>query len=155
MQIAVERAYREGFSDGADHNNLDYKYPPENIAWRFSESRLLITGTVMDRKDMPEWTLPNSYTFSEDEPINIGTIVTPDTPAFPHFDPEVGGNNGLFHCGMSMRDYFAARFAAAMIQQPPSIDTQAENLTNWCDYIARSAYQLADAMVREQERFNA
>lgn len=29
----IEAAYREGFSDGADHGNLDWKYPPVDVAW--------------------------------------------------------------------------------------------------------------------------
>lgn len=29
----LEEAYRDGFDDGADHGNLDYKYPPENVAF--------------------------------------------------------------------------------------------------------------------------
>ena len=28
-----EAAWRDGFRNGADHGNLDYKYPPEDIAW--------------------------------------------------------------------------------------------------------------------------
>lgn len=30
---AIRRAYEDGFSDGADHNNLAYKYPPCEVAW--------------------------------------------------------------------------------------------------------------------------
>jgi hypothetical protein len=38
----IREAYQEGFGDGADHNNLSYKYPPINIAWMESQSRQIL-----------------------------------------------------------------------------------------------------------------
>lgn len=35
----VETAYREGFGDGMDHQNLSYKYPGEDEAWDQSEAK--------------------------------------------------------------------------------------------------------------------
>jgi len=29
----IRRAYEDGFSDGQDHNNIAYKYPPMEVAW--------------------------------------------------------------------------------------------------------------------------
>lgn len=40
----VRAAFLEGFSCGADHNNLEYKYPLANISWRISSARQDITG---------------------------------------------------------------------------------------------------------------
>lgn len=40
----VEAAYREGFQSGVDHGNIEYKYPPENIAWCVSDARWDLTG---------------------------------------------------------------------------------------------------------------
>lgn len=74
----VEQAYREGFSAGGDHNNLSYKYPPENIAWRFSQARENVTGVRQSLDDMPEWTKPNSYEFRGDEPREIGALTKAD-----------------------------------------------------------------------------
>jgi hypothetical protein len=33
LQKLYEAAWRDGFRQGADHGNIDYKYPPEDIAW--------------------------------------------------------------------------------------------------------------------------
>jgi len=35
----VQDAYVEGFDDGADHDNIDWKYPPLGIAWLQSHAR--------------------------------------------------------------------------------------------------------------------
>lgn len=43
-RAVVEEAYRDGFESGSDHNNLGYKYPPIEIAWRISDTRKKITG---------------------------------------------------------------------------------------------------------------
>ncbi len=40
----LREAYAEGFGDGADRNNLPYKYPPLCIAWIESQTRLRIQG---------------------------------------------------------------------------------------------------------------
>lgn len=34
-----ESMYREGFSDGADYGNLDWKYPPEDVAWLLTKTQ--------------------------------------------------------------------------------------------------------------------
>lgn len=32
-------AFQEGFDCGKDHGNIEYKYPPGNIAWKWSKTR--------------------------------------------------------------------------------------------------------------------
>lgn len=50
----VEQTYREGFQAGRDHGNLSYKYPPEDIAWTYSEAREALTGEKQTEA-MPGW----------------------------------------------------------------------------------------------------
>lgn len=38
LREAVAKAYSEGWSDGADHGNLPYKYPPHRVAWLCSDT---------------------------------------------------------------------------------------------------------------------
>ena len=39
LREAVAKAYSEGWSDGANHGNLSYKYPPHRVAWLNSNTR--------------------------------------------------------------------------------------------------------------------
>jgi hypothetical protein len=52
----VEAAYREGFQSGADHGNIGYKYPPEDIAWRVSDARQRLTGEFWKIDHRYDWT---------------------------------------------------------------------------------------------------
>lgn len=54
VRTLVEKAYREGFTAGAEHNNISYKYPPVDIAWTYSEAREELTGEKQT-EPMPEW----------------------------------------------------------------------------------------------------
>lgn len=50
-----ESMYREGFSDGADHGNLDWKYPPEDIAWLMTKRQnpqLFGDKAIMTREEL-------------------------------------------------------------------------------------------------------
>jgi hypothetical protein len=40
----LHAAYLDGFACGADHGNLQYKYPPANLAWQWSETRSKLYG---------------------------------------------------------------------------------------------------------------
>ena len=39
MDQELHSAYMEGFCAGADHGNIQYKYPPCNLAWQWSDTR--------------------------------------------------------------------------------------------------------------------
>ena len=62
-------------------------------------------------------------------------------PAFPVF-PETGGGHAAAFQGMSLRDYFAAKAMQEMM-----VDVYAPNF----DYIANTAYEMADAMMKARE----
>lgn len=74
----VEAAYREGFEAGADHNNISYKYPPQNIAWRFSDARQRIAGAQLG--PWPEWT-PAGWSDVQDESDELGTLTNWPSPS--------------------------------------------------------------------------
>ena len=44
----LQAAYDEGFGDGADRNNLPYKYPPLCIAWIESQTRRKLHGPATE-----------------------------------------------------------------------------------------------------------
>lgn len=50
----IEQAYREGFRNGDDHGNLEYKYPPAYIAWlRFKQANgHLLQGGILTREEL-------------------------------------------------------------------------------------------------------
>lgn len=62
------------------------------------------------------------------------------TPAFPI----VGTHEDVIAAGMTLRDYFAAK-AIGFIQEQPKMGGFA------ADELARYAYALADAMMKERE----
>lgn len=76
-------------------------------------------------------------------------------PAFPWNEKNSDGSHYHGNPGMSLRDYFAARFAAAMMTATsadsdhpnPDYRREAEGPTV-ADRVAAIAYQLADAMLR-------
>lgn len=39
LDSKLHEAFQEGFACGKDHGNIEYKYPPVNIAWRWSKTR--------------------------------------------------------------------------------------------------------------------
>lgn len=53
-----EAAWRDGFRVGEDHGNLDYKYPPEDIAWmehKKEKRELFICLTREELKAIEAW----------------------------------------------------------------------------------------------------
>jgi hypothetical protein len=56
-----ESMYREGFEDGANHGNLDWKYPPADIAWlQFKRQQPQLFGdkAILTREELAriaEW----------------------------------------------------------------------------------------------------
>lgn len=53
-----EAAWRDGFQNGADHGNLDYKYPPEDVAWidhKNKKRELFICLTRQELKLLNDW----------------------------------------------------------------------------------------------------
>jgi hypothetical protein len=65
-------------------------------------------------------------------------------PAFP-FECEGDGGQSVTHTGMLLRDYFAAKAMAGLVERwsPSGIISS--------DEIARFAYALADAMLKARE----
>lgn len=53
-----ESAWRDGFQNGEDHGNLDYKHPPEDIAWlehKNAKRDLFICLTRDELKAIEAW----------------------------------------------------------------------------------------------------
>ena len=73
-------------------------------------------------------------------------------PAFPTDNEAQTGPNTWHHSGMTLRDYFAAKamqgFCASEYGgvMPPSGSGE-----NWQDATARTAYEIADAMLRARD----
>lgn len=63
-------------------------------------------------------------------------------PAFPH---QRGSRYLAMEVGMSLRDYFAAKALPAVIRQCAKDTRQFDESHH--DYFARTAYELADAML--------
>jgi hypothetical protein len=55
LREAVREAFMEGFEAGADHNNIEWKYPPINIAWRYSDARKDATGEAQPPYEDHGW----------------------------------------------------------------------------------------------------
>jgi len=55
LAARLKAAYMEGFSDGQDHGNIDWKYPPPNIAWRVSFTRRELTGITERMPERGSW----------------------------------------------------------------------------------------------------
>lgn len=73
--------------------------------------------------------------------------------AFPVFDSNRAGMD--YECmdpGMTLRDYFAAQVLPAIYKDFWESYREGEHDPdeNWQKYIAKSAYQLADAMMKER-----
>ncbi len=66
-------------------------------------------------------------------------------PAFPHFDPETGADNGLFHCGMTLRDWFAGQAMQGMSANGDFSDSDYAEVAKW-------SYEQADAMLAERKK---
>jgi hypothetical protein len=66
-------------------------------------------------------------------------------PAFPR-DHQHDGHNG-----MDLRDYFAAKAMVAIITMPMSPDSCPEAYDYQPAGVAKSAYEMADAMLRARE----
>jgi hypothetical protein len=47
-----EAAWRDGFQSGADHGNLDYKYPPEDVAWLEHKREKTELFTCLTRQEL-------------------------------------------------------------------------------------------------------
>ena len=66
-------------------------------------------------------------------------------PAFPVF-PETGGGHAAAFQGMTLRDYFAAKAMQALI-----IANGPAPQGGWPTYAERTAYLVADAMLKARE----
>ena len=64
-------------------------------------------------------------------------------PAFPLKGPFMQSDE----CGMTLRDYFAARAMQGFVDEVGCNSDQ-----KWFDEIAEGAYKVADAMLREREK---
>ena len=74
-------------------------------------------------------------------------------PAFPFGQiSEMTGQpiNGFYAPGMTLRDYFAAKAMQAMIEKL-SVDIHTYG-DEWPTFAAQSAYQYADAMLKERAK---
>lgn len=77
-------------------------------------------------------------------------------PAFPHWD----GPSGACFNGMTLRDYFAAKFAHAEMVTAGSLEAAAIALSEAAvvakrtitEQVAFNAYELADAMLKERAK---
>ena len=65
-----------------------------------------------------------------------------DRPAFPVYDHNADGQQFLAETGMTLRDHFAAK----AIEGAASGDGGLPD-SNYCQLIAKRAYELADAML--------
>ena len=69
-----------------------------------------------------------------------------DGPAFPRDHTNDG------HNGMTLRDYFAAKFAAAFCSTPEGCISATPGIdATWQAATARNAYELADAMLEARK----
>lgn len=70
--------------------------------------------------------------------------------ADPYYNPPLTGQNGLLG-GVTLRDEFAGQIAAVLVARLS--DVQVEDITNGIRAggpVARAAYTIADAMLRER-----
>lgn len=78
-------------------------------------------------------------------------------PAFPVDEVRLSDGTGISagHDGMSLRDHFAGQSLAGMLANAPYLmairDEAKHRGENAEDYIARTAYELADAMIKARE----
>lgn len=69
-------------------------------------------------------------------------------PAFPNKESSGNGGSSLDSCGMTLRDYFAAKAMQAMISNNRIIDNDSDGAVN---YASSAAYKFADAMLKARE----
>ncbi len=79
---------------------------------------------------------------------------TGDMPAFPHPDQ---GNIGLDYHGMTLRDYFAAKVCSNINEYVAGVYYNLQHgydeaATGQAELIARTAYEIADAMLAERAK---
>lgn len=54
----IQAAYFEGFADGVDHGNLEWKYPPYEKAWEQSETQRKCASATQQQDAAPVgWTI--------------------------------------------------------------------------------------------------
>ncbi len=74
-------------------------------------------------------------------------------PAFPRVAYELESNvhndtlYGAGFSGMSLRDYFAAKAMQGFMADPEECPDEGEDVADFYDNVASSAYELADAML--------
>ena len=76
--------------------------------------------------------------------------------AFPHEDGQFEGENDAGSHGMTLRDYFAAKFAAASISDSTLVAALVEYGTpdgmSFNRAVSERAYKLADAMLEARDK---
>jgi hypothetical protein len=77
-------------------------------------------------------------------------------PAFPislECDMDTGQRFRSGYGGMSLRDYFAAKFAQSAVMQDPQVNAFLSDPTgrNVHDWIAADSYAFADAMLKARQ----
>lgn len=71
-------------------------------------------------------------------------------PAFPTDNEHQNGPNTMHFEGMSLRDYFAAKAMQAL-----NAGATCHDVKTSLDYVAETAYQMADAMLKARESMRA
>ncbi|WP_102135753.1 hypothetical protein [Candidatus Erwinia dacicola] len=72
-------------------------------------------------------------------------------PAFPNKESSGNGGSSLDSCGMTLRDYFAAKAMQAFITGAISDGTPLRTMDGDDKVAAKAAYIIADAMLKERE----
>ena len=72
-------------------------------------------------------------------------------PAFPNKESSGNGGSSLDSCGMTLRDYFAAKAMQAFITGAMSDDTPLRTMDGVDKVAAKAAYIIADALLKERE----
>jgi hypothetical protein len=97
MTKIAEAVYRDGFQDGQDHGNMQYKYPPEEVAWiRYKRERESTFGplTPQEASLLVEWQDCRSYEKLTDEKVWRLAITK-----CAHDPREMNGQPiGMYHC---------------------------------------------------------
>ena len=70
-------------------------------------------------------------------------------PAFPVWMPEYK-DNGTYHEGLSIRDWFAGQALAGMIANQPA--PRHPEYWDWLSGVAVTPYRIADKMLAEREK---
>jgi len=76
--------------------------------------------------------------------------------AFPHYG-ESDGVGGVIEPGMTLLDYFAAKAMQATRSNPillePVADLAKDNNKDIYEILAQMSYEIADAMIKEREKY--